>query len=405
MNIIPLYEYVAAQANTNIRIYDRKSGALTERILCAESAPDFAALYPAVRTWFLERSPADFPMLTFLNDYTCHAHFLSDDHVIVLGPFHMQYSGSPLHSRHRLAVEAAGSQVCAQVPSVYPAYAMRDILLLFNCHSLVPLTEQACFARNFSGEHIREEVQQKTSAAVFSNRENQKSHNPYTQEVRLQNAIERGDLDALRKIWNEPAAGSLGSTARDPVRNGKNMAIYNVTFSGRAAIRAGISAEYIFSLTDSYCQQIEDLKDMLLLKSLVEDAQVHFTQLVADLKKGHTTDKKEPALVARCRDYVFQHLHSALTIREIADALNVHPSYLGAQFRDSEGMSLYQYILCQKIELTKNLLTYSDYSYLEIAHYLGFVSQSHLGARFRSATGMTLKQYRDQYRKKEHKID
>ena len=49
------------------------------------------------------------------------------------------------------------------------------------------------------------------------------------------------------------------------------------------------------------------------------------------------------------------------------------------------------------VSLTKNLLTYSPYSYIEIATYLGFSSQSHLGKVFKKYTDMTLRQYRERY--------
>lgn len=45
----------------------------------------------------------------------------------------------------------------------------------------------------------------------------------------------------------------------------------------------------------------------------------------------------------------------------------------------------------------KYLLAYSPYSYIEIATYLGFSSQSHLGKVFKKYTGMTLRQYRGKY--------
>lgn len=61
------------------------------------------------------------------------------------------------------------------------------------------------------------------------------------------------------------------------------------------------------------------------------------------------------------------------------------------------GISLSRYILREKIERAKNLLTYSEYSYIEIATYLGFSSQSHLGAQFKKITGFTLLQYRNTY--------
>ena len=74
-------------------------------------------------------------------------------------------------------------------------------------------------------------------------------------------------------------------------------------------------------------------------------------------------------------------------------------NFLTSLFHREEGISLYQYILAQKIDLAKNLLIYSDYSYIDIANYLGFTSQSHLGACFKAATGMTLREYRNRYKK------
>ena len=55
----------------------------------------------------------------------------------------------------------------------------------------------------------------------------------------------------------------------------------------------------------------------------------------------------------------------------------------------------------EKIKLAKNMLTYSSYSYIRIATYLGFCSQSHLGQEFKKSTGMSLKEYRDAYAREE----
>lgn len=70
-------------------------------------------------------------------------------------------------------------------------------------------------------------------------------------------------------------------------------------------------------------------------------------------------------------------------------------------FRRHEGISIVDFVAQEKLKLVKNLLTYSNYSYIEIASYLGFSSQSHLGKQFKAQTGMTLKQYRDKYHVRE----
>lgn len=79
----------------------------------------------------------------------------------------------------------------------------------------------------------------------------------------------------------------------------------------------------------------------------------------------------------------------------------MNANYLSALFRRSEGMTISEYILLEKIKLVKNMLIYSHYSYSQIASYLGFCSQSYLGEKFKKITGITLNQFREQYGKKE----
>lgn len=404
MTISPLCEYIAGQLQTSLFLYNA-SGNLIEQYPAGRQLNYALSLSPELLDRLCENAPSDYPAFSFvLENSICFVHFTipqaSPDQIMIIGPFRMLFTESLSHAKHTLDVTDFHLPKEQDLPNIYPPQAIRLTLLLFNCCQSTPLTETDCLRKNFDAQPLSEAANKMTTADIFSNRENQKMHNPYTQEQRLIKSIEDGNIEMLQQIWKETLPGTLGTTAKDPIRNGKNMAIYNITACGRAAIRAGLSAEYIFSLTDSYSQQIEGLDNMLLLQSLVENAELHFAQMVADLKAG----KQQPAgeehpLIRRCKDYIFKHLHDPLTVSQIAEELQIHPNYLNTLFRRQEGKSLYQYILSEKINLTKNLLTYSDYSYLEIAHYLGFLSQSHLGTRFKSITGMTLKQYRDMYRK------
>lgn len=404
MTISPLCEYIAVQLQTPLFVYTA-SGNLIDQYPADRQLNYTSSISPELLSRLCENAPSDYPAFSFVQETNiCFVHFsitqVSPAQIIIIGPFRMLFTESLSHAKHILNVTGFHLPKEQDFPNVYPPQAIRLALLLFNCCQSAPLTETDCLRKNFDAQPLSEAANKMTTADIFSNRENQKMHNPYTQELRLLKSIEDGDVEMLQQIWKETLPGTLGTTAKDPIRNGKNMAIYNITACGRAAIRAGLSAEHIFSLTDSYSQQIEGLENMLLLQSLVENAELHFAQMVAELKAG----KQKPVgdehpLIRRCKDYIFKHLHDPLSVSQVAEELQVHPNYLNTLFRRQEGKSLYQYILGEKINLTKNLLTYSDYSYLEIAHYLGFLSQSHLGTRFKNITGMTLKQYRDMYRK------
>lgn len=101
--------------------------------------------------------------------------------------------------------------------------------------------------------------------------------------------------------------------------------------------------------------------------------------------------------VEQSKDYIFKHLHEKIRIQDIAEYLHLNANYLSELFRQCENVTLTDFILQEKVKLTRNLLAYSPYSYIEIATYLGFSSQSRLGKVFKKYTGMTLRQYRGKY--------
>ena len=148
-------------------------------------------------------------------------------------------------------------------------------------------------------------------------------------------------------------------------------------------------------------QQVDEGKNVYEIGPLTKRAEYALTKLVQEKNtaSANQVSSQDNLIVERCKDYVFTHLHEKITVQEIAVQLYLHPNYLSALFKKHEGISLYQYILNQKITLAKNLLTYSSYSFIEISNYLGFSSQSHLGKTFKRTTGFTLNEYRNLYGK------
>lgn len=78
----------------------------------------------------------------------------------------------------------------------------------------------------------------------------------------------------------------------------------------------------------------------------------------------------------------------------IAGQLHHDYHYLSKLFSETEGLTIEQYIIHQKIEKVKELLTYDELSLSEIADRLGYSSVAHLSAQFRKVTGMTASAFR-----------
>ena len=295
----------------------------------------------------------------------------------------------------------------------------------------------------------RRRMNEKVAARMFESRENKRRHNPYDQEIRETTAIMQGDVRALEQSILEEYAGEIGIlNEEDSLRNLKNLCIVVITLASRAAIRGGLQPELAFAISDVYISEVEHCRLSAHAAKLCRGAEYHFARLVSLLSEGEPAsdngmydfsaagteaagdpvvkrdfpkddlyrdpESEEPPSgevypkkqapenehVSRAKDYIYRNLHQKLGTEEIAEELALNPKYLSTLFHRETGLTISQYIRREKIRLVKNMLTYSAYSYLEIAHYLGFSSQSHLGDQFRRETGMTLKEYRQKYHRR-----
>ncbi len=248
---------------------------------------------------------------------------------------------------------------------------------------------------------ISNRLQRDASNHLFEFSEQGIRHNSYDQEIREQTAIENGDLEALKESIDEGFNGEIGVLSKNQLRNWKNLGIVVLTLASRSAIRGGISPEVAFSLSDTFILEIEKQQDPDELVKLIRTCEYQYCRLVHDLKlqeAGRREVKKNPH-ISQCKDYIFSHLHEKITVQTLADELFLNPNYLSDLFREYEGIPLSKYIMQEKLNRASNLLKYSDYTYSEIATYLGFSSQSHLGTQFKKFTGLTLHQYRSMYKR------
>lgn len=334
------------------------------------------------------------PKLTLLHSKVIYATVFSPDRFFLLGPVCFEGDVTLVHT---FETEAFGSEFLEAVPVVdYHAF-LTDILLLHNLFHDETITEQDIFEHNFPQKEMNYTVQRKYSDIVFTNQEYGKKHNPYDQEMREQNSIRTGDLEQLKKSWAEDYAGELGTLAKDNLRNMKNIAIVVITLASRSAIAGGVLSEVAFSLSDSFCNQVEAATNTETALYIARNAEIQYTTMVHDLleqRKKSAASKKQHPKVEKCKDYIFAHLHEKILVSDIAEELLVHPNYLSELFKKTEGVSITDFVLQEKVKLAQNLLSYSDYSYIEIATYLGFASQSHLGRVFKQYTGNTLHEYR-----------
>lgn len=394
MNIDFLYHHLTEQFYTNIYIYDQKYHIVQTYILRPELTNIFTGLE---RHLALLCQDVTGPTLYSINHLLSYLIVPIKKQYCLIGPIGV--CSNALKQRHIPQLTPSGKTITA----LYPNKSSELIhigVLLYNLFAPTPIKEAECFKMNCKSQTI-ENPMAKTTERLFQLEEYGARHNSYEHEIIEMHAIQTGDAQQLTKLWAEETEGTLGVLSKIPENHAKYLCIINVALSARAAIKGGLPYELAFSLSDSYCQQIDTVtKDSLLeLEAIIHNVELTYANLVSQHRaQTRETIHAGSPLIERTKNYIFSHLHCKITVKDVAEVLHAHPNYLNRIFRKNTGITIHDYIISEKIKLAVNMLTYSDYSYIEIANYLGFASQSHLGSSFKKSTGMTLRQYRETYK-------
>jgi AraC family transcriptional regulator len=100
--------------------------------------------------------------------------------------------------------------------------------------------------------------------------------------------------------------------------------------------------------------------------------------------------------IHRLEDYVDAHLHHAITLEDMAQALGMGVWTLNRHLRRTLNASAYAFVVERRIQRARHLLRVGDLSLKEIAAAAGFSDQAHMTRMFRAKLGLTPGQYRRQ---------
>lgn len=93
-------------------------------------------------------------------------------------------------------------------------------------------------------------------------------------------------------------------------------------------------------------------------------------------------------------DYIRAHLDETITLDDLAASVAFSRFHFARCFRRSTGASPHEFVLRQRIEQAKTMLTRTNVALLDIAARCGFADQSHMTRVFNKHVGTTPGQYR-----------
>lgn len=236
-------------------------------------------------------------------------------------------------------------------------------------------------------------IEKKLSHIEFLNREYNVSHLSYEREMAFFQSIKEGNVAEAKRLFKPLGGGEMGKLSRDSIRNLKYHLIITVAFITRYCIEGGMEMEVAYNLSDIYIQSIDRCRTEdeinLLHREVVDD----YAQRMCILRKQN----RYPKSVTICLDYIYDNLHTKITLERLAEVTSLSPAYLSKLFHKEVGQTVSGYIVKKRIEAAANMLKFSDYSCLDISEYLCFSSESHFIQVFKKHTGYTPKAYRESF--------
>lgn len=155
------------------------------------------------------------------------------------------------------------------------------------------------------------------------------------------------------------------------------------------------------------------LHDLYLDPISVHLGEIDFGQLclttsqISDIKKKieplgfELLDDKKGQIIEKIKNIIIEFVHKGTEPVHIKFSEYLKKqvpydyNYLSNLFSSTEGITIEQYLIHQKIEKAKEFIVYDELNFSEISYRLGYSSVAHLSTQFKKVTGLTPSKFRE----------
>lgn len=250
---------------------------------------------------------------------------------------------------------------------------------LYTCSGFTPQLLQ----RN----HEHAQQQRQIAENIHALKDEKGPNSPYEGERALMSLIRVGDKPGARRLLNKVLAGMFLNSPR--VVMVQAYAIEMMGYLVRVAIE---NSPVLEGLLDCQRQWVERILQADTFESLcweLREILDVFMDMIY-LQGYNRTNRKAQEIL----DFIGQEYREAVTLQDIADAVDLSSSRVAHLIKEATGKTVTQHIRQMRVREAQKLLLHTDLSYAAIAQTLGFSDQSYFIKQFRALTGTTPAKYR-----------
>ena len=146
----------------------------------------------------------------------------------------------------------------------------------------------------------------------------------------------------------------------------------------------------LFGQPVNYYEKIDRVGDLRSLQLWI----VNYLSWIADYSKNRLNVAQSSAVV-RAKHYIMEHYReSSLTLKEVADHVELSEKYFTSRFTKECGETFLSYLTGLRVQKAKELIRTTTFKMYEIAEMVGYNNPEHFNRIFKKATGVSPAQYR-----------
>lgn len=211
----------------------------------------------------------------------------------------------------------------------------------------------------------------------------------YTIEANMMECISEGNYSGAMALYTRLQQSGLDQKTDSILRNGKNALIVLNTLCRIAGYNGGVPAESLDKCAREFMIQIESKTTLQGLQNL----RSVMIKKYCELARLNNTPPYS-TVIQKAIDLISGSFDSAISLRDMAEQLNISPSYLSTLFKKEVGVSFSKYIIEKRLNFAKELLLRTKLPINTIALECGIADNNYFSRIFKAQTGMTPAQFR-----------
>jgi len=174
----------------------------------------------------------------------------------------------------------------------------------------------------------------------------------------------------------------------DQLENLLHRARFGIQFQGRETIDH--AHHLMHKIAES--EGLESLGHFLVFMNML--AKTDDYRLLSSDSYLLTSSEKNQQRVNQAVNYIFEHYQENLSLEEVAEALDMQPTYFSRFFRQATGRRFVEFVNSLRINRACDHLAHSEMAITDICFEVGFTNISNFNRRFMALKGMTPSDYR-----------